>query len=306
MTAALELRGLVKRYGARTALNGLDLTVPAGCILGLVGSNGAGKTTTMRTVVGLARPDAGTVSVLGQGPFDPARHAGRVSLLPQDSQLPGDATVREALCFYAELQGLARSAARAEVEEALAWVHLSDRAESKIRTLSHGMRRRATIAQAFLGEPELVLLDEPLSGLDPREVVQIRHVLRERHGSQTMLISSHNLHEVERTCDQVAFLEGGQTVRVDSVEAITGRRHRVQYHVAGAALPIERLQERLPAAIFEVTAVGAELTCRWADPQLTVAAVNRMILPLLLAAGVDVLRVQPGSELEAAYLEQYR
>ena len=193
MTAALELSSVVKFYGRRQALAGLDLHVPAGSIFGLVGSNGAGKTTAMAVTVGLLHSSSGSISLLGEGPFDPSKHSGRVSLLPQDSRLPLHSRVEELLTFYGQLQGLSEGPLKESIDNVLDWTHLQDRRRSQVRTLSHGMMRRLTIAQAFLGHPELVLLDEPMSGLDPRESSRIRHILHRRRRMQTIIISSHNL-----------------------------------------------------------------------------------------------------------------
>ena len=308
---ALELRGVTKYYGRRKALDGLDLAVPTGSVCGLVGSNGAGKTTTMAVATGMLRARDGTINVLGQGPFDPAVHTGRVALLPQDTELPRVARVRELLIFYAELQGMDRCRARACASEILEWVHLADRADSTIRSLSHGMRRRLMLAQAFLGEPELVLLDEPQSGLDPREVANVRSLLQERRGRQTILISSHNLHELERICDHVAFIENGRALRMDTMAAVTGREHVLQFRLGRGAVPVEELCRRLPAAVFEwpeakLQAPDAEgtLLCRYAEADGSAAAINGAVLKALLDAGVEVLEVRRGSELEAAFLGQ--
>ena len=124
MNCALEFKGVTKNYGSRRALDGLDLAVPRGAIFGLVGSNGAGKTTALAVSVGLLRRDAGTVSLLGEGAFDPERHAGRVTLLPQDSRLPLHARVEDLLWFYGRLQGLSEGTLRESIDEVLEWVHL--------------------------------------------------------------------------------------------------------------------------------------------------------------------------------------
>jgi len=305
---ALELNKVVKHYGRRRALDGLSLRVPAGTVFGLVGSNGAGKTTTLAVAAGMLRRRAGEVNLLELGPFDPVKHAGRVALLPQDTQLPPQSRVRELLAYYAELQGMTPVQARACADEVVAWVHLSDRANSKIRALSHGMKRRVMIAQAFLGDPELVLLDEPLSGLDPREVVNIRNLLRQRRGRQTIVISSHNLHEIERVCDHVAFIEDGRTVRQDSMDAVTGRQHVLSYRLGEGALPIERIRRALPSAVLEVVegepsgGPGQVLVCRYSGTDGDAAAVNAVVLAVLLKAAVEIVEVRRGSELEQAYL----
>lgn len=302
MNPALQFTAVRKAYGKRQALDGLNLTVASGSIFGLVGSNGAGKTTAMAVAMGLLRTDAGTIDLLGEGAFHPARHRGRVALLPQDSRLPLHACVEELLYFYGRLQGLARAAARNAVAEVLTWTHLQERRRSPIRTLSHGMMRRLTIAQAFLGCPELVLLDEPLSGLDPREVVRIREWIRERRGRQTILLSSHNLHELEAVCDEVAFIEAGRLLRQDTLAAMTKSRHRIAYVLQPGAVPLNELRALRPDAMWELRANGAELQAQFDGAKASIPEINAQALTILLRAGIGILEIRCGSDLESEYL----
>lgn len=300
---AVELAGITKRYGRRVALNDLNLSVARGALLGLVGSNGAGKTTTLLLTAGLLRADVGRIDVLGAGPFNPGTMAGRVGLMPQDSALPPDATPRDLLGFYAALQGLSPPAAREESDRLLASVHLTDRAQSRMRTLSHGMRRRVMIAQAFLGDPELVLLDEPMSGLDPREVFGLRQWFMAQRGSRTILLSSHQLGELEKLCDAIAFIEQGRVVRQDTLAAVTGHDAVLRYDLA-RRVDLGALTAAVPEARFEwesSDAPVAALLCHYPGG-LELTAVNARVLPLLLAAGAGVLEVRRGAELEAVYM----
>ena len=250
---ALETRGLVKRYGRRRVLDGFTLAVPRGAVLGLVGANGAGKTTWMMTVAGLLRPASGTIDILGNGPFDAAVHAGRFALLPQDSELPLEATPMGLFYRFGRLQGLSAQEARRSAAEVLAAVNLAGRANSSIRSLSHGMRMRVRVAQCFLGNPDLVLLDEPLNGLDPLEADRLRRFIRAHAGRQTIVVSSHNLHDVEQLCTHVAFVENGRVTRMDTLGALTRGRslESVYLEQAGdspakdAASPAERLVAKL-------------------------------------------------------------
>lgn len=299
MSAALELRGVVKCYGKRRALDGLDLCVPRGSIFGLVGSNGAGKTTAMAVAVGLLHPQAGQTDVLGAGPFDASRQAGRVTLLPQDCRFPGHARLEELLRYYGRLQGLPAAATRAQVEQVLAWVHLAERRASPVRTLSHGMTRRLAIAQAFLGEPELVLLDEPLNGLDPREAARVRDLIRSRRGRQAIVISSHQLSDIEALCDHVAFIEQGRLVRQDRLDAIVHRAQRLTYQISGAAPPLDRLRSLWTEARWEER--PGQL-CVTFPATYSAEEINRRVLPVLWEAGVGVLEMRRGSDLESEYL----
>lgn len=304
MKTALELVGVSKRYGRRQALDGLSLSVPEGSLFGLVGSNGAGKTTAMAIVTGIVQADGGTINVLGGGSFQPAVHAGRVTVLPQDALLPREARIGELLAFYADLQGVPRQQIDTCVRQMLQMVHLEDRARSPVRTLSHGMMRRVTIAQAFLGDPDLVLLDEPLSGLDPREVQNARTFLRQRRPGQTVIISSHNLYEIEKLCDRVAFIEKGKTVLQDSLDSVTGRGHAVRYRLAPSPWDLAGLQARLPGTLLELSAASDLLTCRFAVPARTLEEVNGIVVRYLLEAGVGIREIQCGGELEQVYLDR--
>ena len=305
---ALSTRDLVKRYGRRLALDGFTLAVPHGAVMGLVGPNGAGKTTWMMSVAGFLRPDSGTIDLLGKGPFDARVHSGRISILPQDSELPLEATPAALLYRYGRLQGLSAAAARASADAVLAEMNLADRVESPIRALSHGMRKRVMLAQCFLGSPEVLLLDEPLNGLDPVEQDRMRRLILARRGRQTIIVSSHNLNDVEILCSHVAFVEKGKVARMASVRALTEEAGRLSYLLANVPAETTDLEaalaKALPGAKFTWQTAGEErrtLVCTYEAAAGTVATVNRTVLPVLLAHA-DVLSVETGLSLEQAYL----
>ena len=219
---AVSSKGLVKRYGKRRALNGFTLDVPEGCVMGLVGPNGAGKTTWMMAVAGLVRTDAGTVGLFGTSqPFNAAAHSGRRAILPQDSELPLESTPGGFLCGLARLQGLSADAAKASTRKVLEAVNLADRAKASIRSLSHGMRKRLMAAQCFLGEPDLILLDEPMNGLDPEEAVRFRNLILSRREGCTVVVSSHNLADLEKFCTHVTFVRDGKVVKTAALKDLT-------------------------------------------------------------------------------------
>jgi len=299
VSAALELKGVVKCYGKLRALDGLDLAVPCGSIFGLIGSNGAGKTTAMAVATGLLQPGGGEINLLGAGAFCAEKHAGRVAVLPQDSRFPPHARVEQLLRFYAQLQGVPADAVESNINELLDWVHLSDRRRSAVRTLSHGMCRRVSIAQAFLGAPELVLLDEPLNGLDPREAARVRDLIRQRRGKQAIVISSHQLTDIEALCDHVAFIEKGKLVRQDTLEKIMQRAHRITYMFGGGLFPLPQLSAALPEVKWELAENRATAVF---PSKYTTEELNAVVLRILLDAGVGVLEIQRGSDLESEYL----
>ena len=299
--AALVTRDLVKRYGRRRALDGFSLTVPRGAVMGLVGQNGAGKTTWMMTVAGFLKPNSGTVDLLGRGPFDASVHSGRFSILPQDSALPLEARPAGLLYRFGRMQGLSPDEARRSAADMLRTVNLGDRANSPIRSLSHGMRMRVRLAQCFIGNPELVLLDEPLNGLDPREADRMRNFLLSRAGRQTIVVSSHNLNDVEALCTHVTFVDNGRVVRTDTVAKMTGAMSRVTYTLAARPSDMAVLEAAMPGATFEWNESSHALVCSFGEDAGGVAPVNRKMLPLLLSQ-TDVLSVASGTSLEKVFL----
>lgn len=298
MKSALTLEGVTKSYGRIQALNQLSLEIPAGVICGLVGPNGAGKTTTYGVVGGIVQPDGGAINILGEGPFTPSKHAGRVTLLPQDCTLNPHTPVRDLLRFYARLQGMTAGEANREADRCLEMVALEDRAQNKIRQLSHGMRRRVAVAQALLGTPELVLLDEPTSGLDPELVARMRDIFTAQRGRCTLVISSHVLVELEAVCDHVIFMEAGRCVSQGSLAEMTGQRSAVRVLLESPA-DLPALEAALPEA--EIRADGPELRIVVPEGEAA-AAFNRRLLLALLDQHAEIVELRRGQSLESAWL----
>ncbi len=219
--AAIELQGLGKRFGRRTAVEDLDLTVERGEVFGFLGPNGAGKTTTMRMVLGLVRPTAGRLRVLGGAiPEDSAEVLPRVGPLVETPalylHLSGSDNLR---VLAAELGGVPPG----RIPELMELVGLSDRAGDRVSRYSLGMRQRLGLAVALLHRPELLVLDEPANGLDPAGIREIRALLRqERDRGTTVFLSSHVLGEVERVCDRIAILRRGRLAYTGTVESLRG------------------------------------------------------------------------------------
>ncbi len=295
---AVTVTDVYKRYGSQPALSGMSFEVPVGCICGLVGPNGSGKTTSMGVIAGLIRPSSGHVELFGDGPFDAAKHSGVVGLMPQDCAPSPHLAIRDVLSYFAQLQGLGKRAARTEAERRLEQVGLADRATSRFIHLSHGMRRRFSIAQALLGKPKLILLDEPTSGLDPELVVQIRQLLAQSRDEATLLVSSHILSELETLCDHVVFVEAGKCTRQGSLREITAADNTVRYTLSSPP-DLEQLRLTMQAC-----------TLSWNEPVLTVHAprsqsveqTNRLCLPALLACNAGIVEVRSGESLEATYM----
>lgn len=285
-SAAITLTHVTRTFGRARALDDVSFVVPRGSVCALVGENGAGKTTTLSLLAGFLTPDAGTVDVLGLGPYHVRTHRGRVGILPQDAELPGESTPAELLYAWARLQGLDAAAARHTTEECLAAVLLTDRAAHRVSTLSHGMRRRLAVASALVGDPELILLDEPTAGLDPGQARHLRDALAERRGRATLLVSSHNLPELESLCDHVVILERGRLLRADAMDVVTGRDRDVRVTLA-APFPPGRSEE-------------VHLRLAPDDPR-ALADATTALLAELLAEGARIVEVRRGDALEERY-----
>ncbi len=290
---ALRFERVTKRFGKRAALDSLSFEVPQGSLCGFVGANGAGKTTTFAIAGGYCAPDEGVVDVLG-GPFDPWRLKGRLGLLPQDADIGDRHTPRELLVHLARLQGMTAAKAGHDASRVLDRVHLDDRADVAIGTLSHGMRRRVAVATALLGSPDLVVLDEPTAGLDPVQVRSLRDVFTQRRPGQTFVVSTHNLDEVERICDYVVFIDQGRLVKQGPIDDVVGRDESAAW-VLGAAVPLALLTEVLPGYTLEAT--GEVLLVRGRD--LDAASVH--IARVLAEQRIPVREVRRGGSLEERF-----
>jgi ABC-type multidrug transport system ATPase subunit len=297
---AVATSGLVKRYSGRPALQGLDLAVPRGVVYGFLGPNGSGKTTTLRLLVGLLRPDAGTMTILGQPyTWSDRRRLFRVgALIEQPSFYPY-------LSGRDNLRVLAATGAptpRHRVDEALDLVGLRDRARDKVQTYSLGMRQRLGIAGALLSDPELLFLDEPANGLDPGGIVAMRAMLRglaER--GKTVFVSSHILPEVELLADLVGIVDRGRLVREGPLAALREETGHVRVRVAPPEMPRAYELLRGIAGDRPVTGWDAGPQAGWftvAVPPSRAAEVNRT----LAEAGIYAGALEAGSDLEALFL----
>ena len=257
---AVRIRGLVKSYrGAPPAVDGLDLEVAAGSCFGLLGPNGAGKTTTIRVLCAASPRDAGEVEVLGRDPArEPRALKARLGVVPQQDNLDPDFSVRRNLVVYARYFGIPAERARAKADELLRFVRVEDRADGVVEELSGGLRRRLVIARALLNDPDLLVLDEPTTGLDPQSRHELWDRVRElRRRGVTILLTTHYMEEAEALCDRVAIVDRGK-VLVEGTPADLVKKHVrrevVEIHGAEGADPscwagpgdeVERLPERI-------------------------------------------------------------
>ena len=214
----ITTQGLSKHYGSVKALDSLDLSLESGEPIALIGPNGAGKTTLLSLLCGFIRPSAGTAQVLGHNVGSKAL-SGKLSALPQDAHLDPRFSIQRQLTLFAKLQGLAGADAKKEVHRVLDAVQLAESGVKKPGELSHGMRKRVSLAQALIGKPDLILLDEPTAGIDPPNVKIIRDLVRNESKNATFVISSHNLDELEKLCGSVVYLSAGKLVESGPLDA---------------------------------------------------------------------------------------
>lgn len=226
--SVIEIEGLVKKYGDNIAVNHLNLNIEKGKVYGFLGPNGAGKSTTMNIITGYIGASEGTVRICGHDIFKDAEKAKKcVGYLPEMPPLYQDMTVREYLQFAAELKQISKSDRKKNIKEALEKTKTTQVENRLIKNLSKGYKQRVGIAQALLGMPEVIILDEPTVGLDPKQIIEIRKLIRELGEKHTVILSSHILSEISEVCDYIYIISRGQLVAEGSesqlVERMAGR-----------------------------------------------------------------------------------
>jgi ABC-2 type transport system ATP-binding protein len=242
MAAVIETRGLVKRYGKLTALKGMDLVVEQDAVFGFVGPNGAGKTTTMRILATLLRPTAGQAWIAGHSVLRDRREVRRaIGYMPDFFGVYGDMKVWEYLDFFAACYEIPREMRSALTGDLLKLVELSHRNDDYVDSLSRGMKQRLCLARALAHDPQVLILDEPASGLDPRARVEIRELLRELHNmGKTILVSSHILSEIEEICTHIGIIEAGELIATGTLEEM---RERIKTHRIVRIGLVDRIEE---------------------------------------------------------------
>jgi ABC-2 type transport system ATP-binding protein len=293
----IETRGLCKRFGERPAVVDLDLTVPRGTAFGFLGHNGAGKTTLIRMLLGLTQPDAGVMRIAGRPvPQDRAEVLARVGAVVEEPHFHRHLSGRENLSVVAAARD---PEARGRIDGALARVGLTDRADDRVRTYSQGMRQRLGVARCLLADPDLLILDEPMNGLDPGGILEFRTMLGELVAEgRTVFLSSHLLDEVQKTCQAAAVIDRGRLIAQGPIDELLGTGPReLDVGVDRPDLALRVLAAHRAVASVNGTPDGVRVALAGSDGAADINA-------SLVRAGVAVFRLEPVREsLEQRFLE---
>jgi ABC-2 type transport system ATP-binding protein len=303
---ALRVTGLVKSFGSYKVINGLDLAVPEHSVFGFIGPNGAGKTTTMKMVLGLMKPDSGSICVCGEPvAYGRTRTNRLIGYLPDVPEFYGFMNAREYLKLCGEITGMSAGLIGMRGGALLAMVGLEG-VKKRISTYSRGMKQRLGIAQALLNEPRLLLCDEPTSALDPIGRKEILDILRAAAAHTTVLFSTHILSDVERICDEIAVLSGGRIALSGTLASIRAAHKQDMLQVecvSRADLDTFCLSQRLLPFMADAQASGATVTFRAVD----ISAVQRAALAAFAEQGVLPVRMElPEPTLETLFMEAVR
>ena len=297
---AVETHGLTKRFGPNVAVNGVELLIPRGCAFGYLGPNGAGKTTLIRVLLGLTHADAGTMSLLGY-PVPRQRDAAlaRVAAIVDEPRFHGHLTGRQNLQILAAAR---EPAARDRIGPSLDRVGMLHRADDRVSKYSMGMRQRLGVAACLIGDPELLILDEPMNGLDPGGMHEMRDMILSLVAEgRTVVLSSHLLDEVERTCDAVAIVDRGNVIRQGPIaELLAGASLALQVECSEPERARALLDGTTIGAHIEVGEIGLGITLPVGTPRDVIAEINRV----LVEGGISVYRLQEiQASLESWFLQ---
>ncbi|MBK7860234.1 MAG: ABC transporter ATP-binding protein [Archangiaceae bacterium] len=298
---AIELSHVTKHFGPKVAVNDVSFSVQQGQCYGLIGPNGAGKTTTFSMMCGFLHPTAGLLRIMGEDPSKPGALKGKVGVLPQDAILPATWPVGAFLTYLGSLSDLPRP--EAEARAVLERVGLPEVWGVQCGALSHGMAKRVAMAQALMGSPPVVMLDEPTAGLDPKIAATVRQIIRETRGKATLVVSSHNLQELEELCDATAVLDKGRLVAASSMEEMTGAAAEFRVQVAKGFVPADDVKAIDGVVSAETLNDGKLLSVRFDGARVAPEVVITATPKLLVSRDVLVLSVSRGKRLEERVLQ---
>ena len=299
----LKIERLSHRFGDKVAIDGIDWSLDQQGVVGLVGPNGAGKTTLFSLIAGFLRVQEGSIAVLDGAAPGSRSLVSRVAVMPQDAIFARDVSIVEQMLFLRSLDGVTGATARQEVVAALDSVGLADQLDRGAAVLSHGMGKRLGVAQAILGSPELILLDEPTAGLDPANAMQVRALIRNLGKKALVIVSSHNLLELQDLIDEVAVIVAGKMVASGPIDEVTGSARRFEIRLGRAISPGDLQQILDEERVRGVSQDGVQLTVDLdASADLGLDAALDQLLHRLLRLGVPPHQLREGASLEEAYL----
>jgi ABC-2 type transport system ATP-binding protein len=303
----IEVQNLSKHYGPFKAVDDVSFRAEAGEILGFLGPNGAGKTTTMRIITGYMPATEGKASVAGFDVFDqPIEAKKRTGYLPETPPLYPDMTVREYLTFVARIKGV-RKDLRARVDEVMKKTWVSDMANRHCGKLSKGYKQRVGLAQALIHNPEVLVLDEPTAGLDPKQIIETRQLIRELAGTHTIVLSTHILPEVAQTCQKVVIINKGRVVAIDTPDALTERLRGGQalFVIAqGPAADIQRSLQNIAGVTRVVVNDTRDTTATLEVDSDKGADIRAEVAAAIVRSGWSLLELRPSrASLEDVFLK---
>ncbi len=300
---AIRIEGLSHNFGIKQALRNIDWQLPGKGVVGLVGPNGAGKTTLFSLIAGFLTLQKGKISVLGQSsPVSPAL-MGRVGVMPQDAIFARDISILDQLLFLLRLEGIHGKEAESRARTVMQQVGLETELHRGAAVLSHGMGKRLGVAQSILGSPEVVLLDEPTAGLDPANARQIRGLIRELGSRSLVIVSSHNLLELQDLIDEVGVIVNGELVASGTVEEVTRRERRFELILDTEVTPELVVELKKLSQVSSVEFDGYQLTVDLdAESEEGINGALSQLYLFLVEHGVPPHELREGASLEQAYL----
>ena len=304
----IEVQNLTKRYGRVTAVDDVSFRVERGEILGFLGPNGAGKTTTMRILTGYMPATEGRASVAGFDLFDkPIEAKRRIGYLPETPPLYPDMTVREYVDFVARIKGVPSRQRKERVREVLARTHVADMADRHCAKLSKGYKQRVGLAQALIHNPEVLILDEPTAGLDPKQIIETRDLIRGLAGDHTIVLSTHILPEVSQTCQRVVIINKGRVVAIDTPDNLTARlrgAETIYVQVDASGADVSGTLAALPGVTRVAAADSRGTTAAYEVESARGSDIRRDLARAIVTAGWGLLELRPmRMSLEEIFLQ---
>ena len=301
---AITFSEISKSFGPVQALKDISFSVPENTIFGVLGPNGAGKTTLFSVLAGFIRPDSGKIVLLGHEDIEKVK--GRIGILPQDAFFQSNIPILYQLTFFLRLMGWTKQRAEKEVLRVLGLVGLDSILFREAATLSHGMYKRLALAQAFLGSPELVILDEPTSGLDWKSAKTVRETIRNLKQNTTILVSSHNMHEMNELCGHIAVLREGTLETVGPVNEVTGSAVSMTVTLDRELTAEEISACRDTEGVYEFDKTDRNMYRISFDVHVDISEINAAVKAVqkkLIDFGVMLKSVQEDNRLEELYLK---